>query len=52
VAPTATEAETFAKAALLAGPDQAHEWLPHGGVIVFDDATHVVIEPRAEALVA
>jgi thiamine biosynthesis lipoprotein len=52
LAPTATEAEGLAKAALLAGPDHAHEWLIHGGVVVFDDATHAVFAPRAEALVA
>ena len=37
VAPTATEGEVLVKAALLAGPDQAPEWLIHGGVIVLDD---------------
>jgi FAD:protein FMN transferase len=30
-------AETYAKAALLSGPAGAAAWLPHGGVIVFDD---------------
>ena len=52
LAPTALEAETLAKAALLAGPDNAHDWLPHGGVIVFEDTTHTLVEPRAEALAA
>jgi thiamine biosynthesis lipoprotein len=52
LAPTALEAETRAKAALLAGPDGAREWLLHGGVIVFDDASHMVIEPRAEVRAA
>ncbi|MBV9213729.1 MAG: FAD:protein FMN transferase, partial [Actinobacteria bacterium] len=32
LAPTALEAEIRAKAALLAGPDAAGGWLPHGGV--------------------
>ncbi len=34
VAPDAVEAETRAKAALLAGPEAAFEWLPYGGVVV------------------
>jgi thiamine biosynthesis lipoprotein len=37
VAPTAVEAEIRAKAALLSGPERAHAWLRHGGVLVFDD---------------
>jgi thiamine biosynthesis lipoprotein len=52
VAPTALEAETLAKAALLAGPDRAAEWLPHGGVLVFDDTTHIVVEASTESLAA
>jgi thiamine biosynthesis lipoprotein len=27
-----------AKAAVLAGPAKAADWLPHGGVLVLDDA--------------
>jgi thiamine biosynthesis lipoprotein len=42
LAPTATEAEVLAKAALLSG-DQ--HWLSHGGVLVFDDGSHALIEP-------
>jgi FAD:protein FMN transferase len=34
LAPTALEAEVRAKAALLAGPDEAADHLPHGGVLV------------------
>jgi len=45
----ALEAETLAKAALLSGPARAREWLPHGGVVVFDDRTHEVIEPARKA---
>jgi FAD:protein FMN transferase len=38
LARTALEAETLAKAALLAGPDGAAEWLAeHGGVVIADD---------------
>jgi thiamine biosynthesis lipoprotein len=37
IAPSALLAEVHAKAALLAGPERAAEWLPHGGVIVRDD---------------
>jgi FAD:protein FMN transferase len=52
VAPTAVEAETRAKAALLAGPDAAAAWLTHGGVVVFDDGSHALIEPSAVELAA
>ena len=40
LAPTAAEAEVLAKAALLAGPEAAAAWLPHGGVVVLPDGTH------------
>jgi thiamine biosynthesis lipoprotein len=45
LAPSAAEAEVRSKAAILSGPQHAHEWLPHGGVIVFDDGDHRVLEP-------
>jgi thiamine biosynthesis lipoprotein len=45
-APTALEAEIRSKAALLSGPESAHRWLPDGGVLVFDDATHQILDPR------
>lgn len=45
LAPTALEGETLAKAAVLAGPGEAPGWLRHGGVIVFDDGSHQVVEP-------
>jgi FAD:protein FMN transferase len=43
LAPSAVEAEVRAKAAILSGPGAAHAWLPHGGVVVYDDATHQVL---------
>jgi len=43
LAPTAVEAEALAKAALLSGPDEAPAWLPHGGVLVFDDGSYRVL---------
>jgi thiamine biosynthesis lipoprotein len=46
VAPTALEAEVRAKAALLSGPAGAAAWLPHGGVLVFDDGRHAVVPAR------
>ncbi|MDX6721151.1 MAG: FAD:protein transferase [Solirubrobacteraceae bacterium] len=51
LAPTALEAETLAKAALLAGPQEGRELLVHGGVLVLDDASvHVVRrEPAVRA---
>ncbi|MCW3027080.1 MAG: FAD:protein transferase [Solirubrobacterales bacterium] len=45
LAPGALMAEVQAKAALLSGPSRAPRWLPHGGVIVFDDGSHQVIDP-------
>ena len=38
-------AEALSKAALLAGPDAAETWLARGGVIVYDDGAHRVVEP-------
>jgi thiamine biosynthesis lipoprotein len=43
LAPTAADAEVRAKVALLTGGEQAREWLRHGGVLVFDDGSHAVI---------
>lgn len=51
LAPTAFEAETRAKAAVLAGPRAAARWLSHGGVIVLDDgSTGVFDAPPAVSL--
>jgi len=47
LAPTGVEAEALAKAALLAGAGRAAGWLYHGGVVVYDDGTHEVVEPEA-----
>lgn len=44
LAPTALEAEMRSKAALLSGPDGAARRLPGGGVLVFDDGTHRVLD--------
>lgn len=49
VAPSATEAEWRAKAALLCGPAGAARWLVHGAVIVADDGGHTVLEPAYTA---
>lgn len=45
LAPTATEAETLSKAAILSGPAGAARWLAHGGVVVLDDGTVEVLSP-------
>ncbi len=45
LAPTAAGAEVLAKAALLSGPGGAARWLPAGGVLVYDDGSHQVLEP-------
>ena len=52
LAPTALEAEVLAKAAVLAGPDAAPGWLVHGGVVVSEDGSHRVLEPRAAPLLS
>ncbi len=44
IAPSGVEAEWRAKAALLSGPDAAAGWLPHGGLVVADDASLRSIE--------
>lgn len=46
LAPTAVEAETLAKAAVLSGVEGASLWLPHGGVLVFDDGDYQVFAPE------
>jgi thiamine biosynthesis lipoprotein len=45
LAASGLEAEALAKAALLAGRDRAAEWLPHGGLVVYDDGGFDVIGP-------
>jgi FAD:protein FMN transferase len=45
LAPSGARAETLAKAALLSGPDHAAEWLPHGGLLVYEDGATEVVEP-------
>jgi thiamine biosynthesis lipoprotein len=45
LAPTALEAETLAKAAVLGGVEGAAEWLRYGGVLVFDDGDYQVFAP-------
>ena len=45
LAPRASVAEVLAKAAILSGPGRARLWLPDGGVIVYDDGSHEVVEP-------
>ncbi len=49
LAPTATEAETLSKAALLSGPERADQILVHGGAIVLEDGNFVVLDPGARA---
>src|ERR1019366_3637570 len=50
LAPTATEAEILAKAAVLSGPERALSWLRQGGVLVFEDGAHRrIYGPRALA---
>jgi thiamine biosynthesis lipoprotein len=49
LARTGIQAEALSKAALLSGARRARELLDGGGVIVYDDVTFEVIEPRALA---
>jgi FAD:protein FMN transferase len=48
LAPTALEAEMRAKAAVLSGPFDAPDWLPHGGALVFEDASRAIIPTPEE----
>ena len=50
LAPTALEGEALAKAAVLSGPEGAAAWLRHGGVLVFDDGSHAVIDEFGGAM--
>ena len=45
LAPTAEKGEILAKAALLSGREAAGSWLPHGGLIVYDDASTRLVAP-------
>ena len=49
LAPNALEAEILAKAAVLRGPGEARDVLPHGGVLVFDDGSHEVVDSTLAA---
>jgi FAD:protein FMN transferase len=50
VAPTGVLAETFAKSALLAGPEGAEARLPYGGVIVEAGGAVRIVEPLTPVL--
>ena len=52
LAPTAAEAETLAKAAVLSGPEQAARWLPHGGLFVREDGRYEIVGPPAGVSIA
>jgi thiamine biosynthesis lipoprotein len=52
LAPTAVEAETLAKAALLAGPGAGRELLVHGGVLLLDDGSVDVVRRESMAVAA
>lgn len=45
VAASALAAEIKAKAAILSGPTRACAWLAEGGVVVYDDGSHEVVQP-------
>jgi FAD:protein FMN transferase len=45
LAGSALTAEIRAKAAILSGPRHAARWLTDGGLVVFDDGSHTVVEP-------
>ena len=52
LAPSAEEAELRAKAALLAGPGAASEWLPGGGLLVLDGGDVVEVGDLSETGIA
>ena len=45
LAPTGIGAEALSKAALLSGAEEATAWLPHGGLVVYDDSSIDVVAP-------
>lgn len=47
LAPTGVEAEALSKAALLSGAERAPDWLPHSGLVVYDDASIDVVAPNS-----
>jgi FAD:protein FMN transferase len=49
LAPTTTEAEVLAKAAVLSGPERAAGWLVHGGAVVLEDGSCQVVETQWSA---
>ena len=49
-APSAFLAEVYSKQALLSGPELAPARLPFGGVLVLDDGTVEIVEPRRAGL--
>ncbi len=44
LAPTGIEAEALSKAALLSGAAHAADWLPYGGLVVYDDGGFEVLD--------
>jgi thiamine biosynthesis lipoprotein len=44
LSPTGLQAEARAKAALLSGPGGATRWLPHGGLVIYEDGTSEVVD--------
>ncbi len=46
IASTAFDAELLSKTALLSGAGRTWDWLPYGGLVVYDDGTVEVAEPR------
>jgi thiamine biosynthesis lipoprotein len=52
IAPTGLLAETFAKSALLSGPERAEGWLAYGGVIVEAGGAIRVVEPLTSVMPA
>jgi FAD:protein FMN transferase len=50
LAPTGSQAEARAKAALLSGPKDAAQWLSHGGLIVYEDGATDLVDPTGSEL--
>ena len=50
LAPTGVQAEALSKAALLSGAKRATAWLPHGGLIVYDDSSIDVVAPPSREM--
>jgi FAD:protein FMN transferase len=51
LASSGARAEALAKAAVLSGPEAARDWLPHGGLVVYDSGELELVPGPADGIV-